>query len=63
MDQGKLALLTDKTMDVVLFLALLALIVMTVIEIHKRWKAYSRMRLQRRDELAKYLHIVKWRKK
>jgi hypothetical protein len=63
MDQGKLALLADKTMDVVLFLALLALIVMAIVEISKRWKAYSRERLQRRDELAKYLHTFKWKKK
>ena len=49
MDQGKLALMADKTMDVVLFIALLALIVMAVLELRKRWNADRRRRLHNRQ--------------
>jgi hypothetical protein len=63
MDQGKLALFADKTMDFLMIVALALLIGMAIVEISKRWKVYSRKRSQRRDELAKYLHTIKWRKK
>lgn len=67
MDQEKLALFADKTMDFLMILALALLVGMAIVEISKRWKAYSRKRLhyrlKRRDELAKYLHTIKWRKK
>lgn len=49
MDQGKLAIIADKTMDIVLFLALLALIAMTVIEIRKRRNANRRKRLNEKQ--------------
>ena len=59
MDQGKLALIADKTMDVVLFLALLALIVMAVLELRKRWNADRRRRLHNRQLRGIMLHTIK----
>lgn len=59
MDQGKLLLLADKTMDVVLFLALLALIVMTVLELRKRWNADRRRRLHNRQLRGIMLYTIK----
>ncbi len=59
MDQGKLLLLADKTMDVVLFLALLALIVMTILELRKRWNADRRRRLHNRQLRGIMLYTIK----
>ena len=59
MDQGKLALMADKTMDVVLFLALLALILMTVLELRKHWNADRRRRLHNRQLRGIKLYTIK----
>ena len=59
MDQGKLALMADKTMDVVLFLALLALIVMAVLELRKRWNTDRRRRLHNRQLRGIKLYTIK----
>jgi len=59
MDQGKLALIADKTMDVVLFIALLALIVMAVLELRKRWNADRRRRLHNRQLRGIKLYTIK----
>ena len=59
MDQGKLALLADKTMDVVLFLALFALIVMAVLELRKRWNADRRKRLFNKNLRSIILYTIK----
>jgi len=59
MDQGKLLLLADKTMDVVLFIALLALIVMAVLELRKRWNADRRRRLHNRQLRGIMLYTIK----
>jgi len=59
MDQGKLLLFADKTMDVVLFLALLALILMTVLELRKRWNADRRRRLHNKQLRGIKLYTIK----
>ena len=59
MDQGKLALIADKTMDVVLFIALLALIVMAVLELRKRWNADRRRRLHNKQLRGIMLYTIK----
>ena len=59
MDQGKLALMADKTMDVVLFVALLALIVMAVLELRKRWNADRRRRLHNKHLRGIKLYTIK----
>ena len=59
MDQGKLLLFADKTMDVVLFIALLALIVMAVLELRKRWNADRRRRLHNRQLRGIKLYTIK----
>jgi len=63
MDQGKLALIADKTMDVVLFLALLALIVMAILELRKRWNADRRRRLHNKQLRGIKLYTIKRRGK
>jgi len=63
MDQGKLLLLADKTMDVVLFLALLALIVMAVLELRKRWNADRRRRIHNKHLRGIKLYTIKRRGK
>ena len=59
MDQGKLALMADKTMDIVLFIALLALILMTVLELRKRWNADRRRRLHNKHLRGIKLYTIK----
>lgn len=59
MDQGKLVLFADEMMDVVLFLALLALIVMVVLELLKRWNADRRKRLLNKHLRGIVLYTIK----
>jgi len=59
MDQSKLALMADKTMDVVLFIALLALIVMAILELRKRWNADRRRRMHNRHLRGIKLYTIK----
>lgn len=48
MDQGKLALMADKTMDFLMLLALVALVCMAFREMNKRWEAGWRKRWYKR---------------
>lgn len=55
MDQGKLALLADKTMDFLVIIAFIALVIMAAIEIYKRGKAYRIKCLIAKE--AKIIHL------
>lgn len=55
MDQGKLALMADKTMDIIVILAFIALTIMAVIEIYKRCDAYRIKQLMLKE--AKIIHL------
>ena len=59
MDQGKLALMADKTMDFLMLLALVALIVMAVLELRKRWNADRRRRLHNKQLRGIMLYTIK----
>ena len=55
MDQGKLALMADKTMDFLVIIAFIALVIMTAIEIYKRGNAYRIKCLIAKE--AKIIHL------
>lgn len=59
MDQGKLALLADKTIDVLVFIALVALVCMAFLELRKRWNADRRRRLHNRHLRGIKLYTIK----
>ena len=59
MDQGKLALIADKTMDFLMLLALVALVCMAILEIRKRWNADRRRRLHNRQLRGIMLYTIK----
>ena len=59
MDQGKLVLLADKTMDVLVFIALVALVCMAFLELRKRWNADRRRRLHNRHLRGIMLYTIK----
>ena len=59
MDQGKLALLADKTMDVLVFIAFVALVCIAFLELRKRWNAGRRMRLHNKHLRGIKLYTIK----
>ena len=59
MDQGKLLLFADKTMDFLMLLALVALVCMTVLELRKRWNADRRRRLHNKQLRGIMLYTIK----
>ena len=59
MDQGKLALIADKTMDFLMLLALVALVCMAILELRKRWNADRRRRLHNRQLRGIKLYTIK----
>ena len=59
MDQGKLALIADKTMDFLMLLALVALVCMTVLELRKSWNADRRRRIHNRQLRGIMLYTIK----
>ena len=63
MDQGKLALLADKTMDFLMLLALVALVCMAFLELRKQWNAGRRRRLHNKHLRAIMLYGIKYVRK
>ena len=59
MDQGKLALIADKTMDFLMLLALVALVCMAILELRKRWNADRRRRIHNRQLRGIKLYTIK----
>ena len=59
MDQGKLALLADKTMDVLVFIALVALVCMAFLELRKQWNADRHRRLHNKHLSGIKLYTIK----
>ena len=59
MDQGKLALLADKTMDFLMLLAFVALVCLAFIELRKRWNADRRRRLHNKHLRGIMLYTIK----
>ena len=59
MDQGKLLLLADKTMDFLMLLALVALVCMAILELRKRWNADRRRRLHNKQLRGIMLYTIK----
>lgn len=59
MDQGKLVLLADKTMDVLVFIAFVALVCMAILELRKQWNAGRRRRLHNKNLRAIMLYGIK----
>lgn len=59
MDQGKLALMADKTMDFLMLLALVVLVCMAILELRKRWNTDRRRRLHNRQLRGIMLYTIK----